>query len=136
MSSTIGVLGCIKLTYRPDPHYADCVKGDYEYFEFDNITESDAGTVQLHHENGYLLNVKCYHGQKLPEGGGGVRVAWNGKTPINYELKSIKLTEDGMKAIVGCRWCSEKWRLDLGEVLEYIPDEKLRERIRLYEPGL
>jgi hypothetical protein len=99
----------------------------------DPETISDPGIIQLTHECGLLLNVPCYHGQKLPELG--ERVAhWNVKTWFLelYQLRPVMV--DGVLRVfpvVHCRFCRNAWRYQWADVLDYIP-EPLRSRLAVY----
>ena len=102
----------------------------YDYFA-DPETLETPGNIQLRHESGLLLNVPCYHGAKLPEIVGG-KAFWNGKNPASYELAYVKNTREGVFPVVRCRWCGRMWRYTWAEVLPYIPNEVLRERLSIY----
>lgn len=95
-------------------------------------TGDEPGLIQLVHESGLLTNVKCYHGGRLPESTDEVKFFWNGRTPVNFELRAVKPLDGKMWAVFGCRWCRRMWRVEIPEILEYIPDEILRERISKY----
>lgn len=82
------------------------------------------GNMQLTHESGLLVNVTCYHGEKLPESSGDFKPCWNGKS-WDYELESMKNheTKDGvieLKPIVKCRHCRSIWRFDWDDIKDYI----------------
>lgn len=96
----------------------------------------EPGIIQLVHESGLLTNVHCFHGTKLPAASDEVKFFWNGRTPINFELRAVKPLDGKMWAVFGCRWCRRMWRVEIPEILEYIPDEILRERISKYTEGV
>jgi DNA-directed RNA polymerase subunit M/transcription elongation factor TFIIS len=56
------------------------------------------------------------------------------KTPHSYyALQSVKMTNDGMMAIVKCRDCRMMWRADMDDVLPYITDKpELVNRLKAY----
>lgn len=85
---------------------------------------AEHGQVQMRHECGYLLNVPCYHGEKLPHG-----VQWNGRAGGFYELAHVKNTAEGVLPVIRCRFCRKAWRCEWAEVLEWIPDPVLRARL-------
>ena len=94
-------------------------------------------TMQLHHAaSGLLLNVPCYHGIKLPEVGAGSSAFWNGKNPSNIELSSLRVVleneELAIYPVVRCVHCNNAWRESWEEVLPYVPDVTLRERLKVY----
>jgi hypothetical protein len=109
----------------------------YDDFE-DASTADDAGIIQLSHTSGLLVNVPCYHGQKLPDAGKDVRVFWNGKT-WHLELYQLALRKDSEGAtrvypIVHCRFCGHLWRYEWADVREYIHGDML-DRLRQYMPA-
>jgi len=86
------------------------------------------GIVQLHHQPSglLLLNVQCFHGEKLPDCGPNVRAFWNGKGH-SYELSSVKTTAEGLFPIIRCRHCRTAWRRDWAELWDYI-EKPMQER--------
>jgi hypothetical protein len=102
----------------------------------DDTTASDPGTVQLSHPCGLLVNVPCYHGEKLPESSNDVRVAWNGRSWFLelYQLRPV--LEDGqlrVYPVIHCRFCGHLWRYQWADVMEWIP-EPMRSRLAVYAP--
>ncbi len=89
------------------------------------------GSIPLAHENGLRISVPCLHGESLPEIEG-ARVGWNGKTH-SYVLQSIKNTTDGIKAVVACRHCGNAWRFDIADIIDYVNDPTLKERLLEYD---
>jgi hypothetical protein len=93
------------------------------------LDEADVGGYQLRHESGLLLNVPCHHGRKLPEVGPGMSAHWNGKGHF-LELAFVKRTASGeVLPIVRCRACGDMWRDSWENVLPFILDETLRDRL-------
>ena len=92
------------------------------------LQEADPGSLQLSHPSGLLLSVPCHHGDRLPDLGEGARAHWNGKSH-SLELYMVKRTREGVFPIVRCRHCGDMWRVDWAEVLPYVHDEVLRERL-------
>jgi hypothetical protein len=92
-------------------------------------TADDPGTVQLKHEaSGLLVSAVCRHGVRLPAASDDFpHVHWNGKGH-SFELVAVKPLET-MHGIVQCRHCRQIWRYPLAELLEWVPDEVLRERL-------
>ena len=91
--------------------------------------KDNPGRVQTSHECGYLLNIPCYHGNKLPENTGGIKMHWNGAYGQWFELIYIKAKPDPMPA-VRCRACDNLWSFDnWEEVLPYVIDEELKLRL-------
>ncbi len=90
----------------------------------DESTAEHPGLIQSTHPCGYLINLKCYHGNKLPESNEDVQVHWNGKAPYVLELVHIKNMEDGTLApVVGCKFCHAMWRYDWADVLPFVHGE-------------
>jgi hypothetical protein len=105
-------------------------EGDY-YVDFEDAeTVDSAGTIQLTHPSGLLVNVPCYHGEKLPESGD-IKSFWNGKS-WSYELAHLKNLPDGtVKPVVHCRHCGKMWRYEWEEILPYLHGE-LKKRLEKY----
>jgi hypothetical protein len=100
-------------------------------FEDTDLSES-VGNIQIKHESGLLVNVNCYHGEKLPEKGIDFNPFWNGKAGYFYELRFIKTTKSGIKPIIGCRYCSKMWCCDWSDIMPYITDVELKKRFYDY----
>ena len=95
-------------------------------------TVDSPGTIQLKHtDSGLMFNVNCYHGIKLPKETDEIKPFWNGKGWF-FELVFIKNTENGIVPIVQCRHCHRMWRYSWEEILPYIQDETLKERLEQY----
>jgi hypothetical protein len=116
---------------RTERLYKSNGDGQSEPLTFDGLKP---GTIQLSHKCGLLLNVKCYHGAKLPEGSPEIKPFWNGKDPFALGLRHIKLHEDGkLYPVIACRFCGEMWRCEWPEVWEYIRPIGLREACEQYK---
>jgi len=90
------------------------------------------GIMQLHNESGLLVNVKCYHGIKLPSESTDFKVCWNGKS-WHTELASIKNCADGtLRPVVHCRFCRHAWSFEWAEVLPFVDDVAMRTRLEAY----
>lgn len=89
----------------------------------------EPGLIQLTHPSGLLVNVKCHHGLKLPEGGGDCGTGWNGKSWF-FELKAIKAVDGGTRPVYGCRHCRRMWSTDWDSVIDYtnVLKDRLTER--------
>ena len=87
------------------------------------------GLIQLTHKSGLLINVPCYHGEKLPELGD-AKAAWNGKSH-SYELAHIKNMSDGVWPVIHCRHCGKMWRTDWADIWEFIPTD-MQARLTVY----
>ncbi len=100
-------------------------------YEFPDSVE-DPGSIQLTHKSGLLINVKCYHNERLPKANEDINVHWNGKT-YAFELCCIKsLPDNKTKPVIWCQHCRQMWACDWKDILEYINDEVLRERLEVY----
>jgi len=108
-------------------------KGQFEHcVDFsDPETAEQPGTIQLTHPSGLLVNVPCYHGEKLPYNTGDIKVFWNGKS-WSLELAFIKnVSENEVLPIVKCRHCDSLWRYSWNEILPYLHGE-LKARLEVY----
>ena len=106
---------------------------DYcEDFAPHDLSDAKPGNLQLRHEaSGLLLNVPCHHGVKLPEITGATAF-WNGKG-YSLELIQIKRVAPGQYVpIVQCRHCGNKWAFAWAEVLPFVADPVLHERLAKY----
>ena len=102
-----------------------------EDFTSPELVGTQNGIIQMRHEeSGLLLNVRCHHGEKLPEAGKDVTPFWNGKG-YSYELAHLKNTPDGVLPIVHCRHCGNMWRFAWEDVIPYLSGEML-ERLKKY----
>lgn len=97
----------------------------------DPSTVDSPGMIQLKHPSGLLVNVPCYHGEKLPEVSNGVKVFWNGRSWF-YELAFVKNVDtQTVKPVVRCRHCDQMWRYEWDEILPYLHGE-MKERLEVY----
>jgi hypothetical protein len=97
------------------------------------------GIIQLTHPSGLLVNVPCYHGEKLPTvpKESGVGFHWNGKSHA-LELGMIRgIMVDGALValpVVRCRHCGGMWRSSWEKLWDYIPAD-LRAACEQYRTG-
>lgn len=81
------------------------------------------GILQMTHKSGLLLNVPCYHGEKLPEVGPGIKAFWNGKS-WSLELAHLRAVFEDcalrLYPVVQCRHCRKCWRFSWSDVWDYI----------------
>lgn len=118
----------------------DVLPGDYEpAFRHELLQdfavagcENSPGVLQLSHKCGLLLNVPCYHGERLPTVTMPMRVFWNGRDPHSFALKAVKNTADGIIPIVACRWCGEAWRSSWHEIDGHLTTPGLAAALRSY----
>tara|TARA_R100001463_G_scaffold4185_1_gene16091 strand:- start:4003 stop:4668 length:666 start_codon:yes stop_codon:yes gene_type:complete len=114
---------------------------DYEDPEDDTIrtpftyegTEKHPGLIQLRHDTGLMINVPCYHGQKLPEMGEG-KAFFNGKDPHIFELCMVKYQEVDehnyeLVPLVRCKACKSTFRTDWPHVLNHLPEWNKEQRL-------
>lgn len=101
--------------------YTDTDRKDIEYFTAPNTIDSP-GNIQLTHPCGLLVNLPCYHGEKLPESTKDIKVFWNGKTSIFYELVHIKAVNGITNPVIKCNFCREMWSCTWEEILPYVKD--------------
>lgn len=96
---------------------------DVGYTILTNATPSKAGIS---------IRVPCYHGERLPDIEGG-KVFWSGSNSKAYELIAVKNDATlGLRPIVECSHCSNRWAATWDAVLPYITDETLLKRLLAY----
>ena len=108
----------------PFPDEDHILPGDYDPFRGVTLynyepKNTDPGIVQCRTKYGMLLNVPCYHGEKLPENTGDIKVFWNGKGP-GYELRYLKFINGVPWGVYGCIECRKEWRSPLRKIISYI----------------
>lgn len=96
----------------------------------------DPGTMQIYHkESGLLINVPCFHGEKLPDVGE-CKAFWNGKGhPFElFQVRPAKPngTDLHIYPVLRCAWCRNIWRYTWDEVLPYVNDPVLLARLKVY----
>lgn len=109
--------------------------GEDERIDFKPNSEivNHPGSTQLHDASGLLVNIKCFHGLKLPEAGGDITsVHWNGKTSHWWDLICLRETDDGLFPVVQCRQCGHMYRESWAAVLDFIQDPELKRRLLHY----
>lgn len=109
-------------------------QGDGRYIDYspEGLAEAESGSIQFTHESGLLFSVPCHHGYKLPDLGSNVKVHWNGKSH-SLELIAVKVLKDGQLApIIWCRHCKSMWRSDWDDVMPFICDPIMKQRLSLY----
>jgi hypothetical protein len=115
-----------ELRFRlPFPDEDHVKPGDYEDFN---------RGVRLCCKTSTGYNVPCYHGQKLPDLGN-ARAFWNGKGH-SFELTQVRPVDVNgvvkLIPIVHCRHCGKAWRYTWDEVLPYVLDKQLLDRLKEY----
>lgn len=98
---------------------------------WDDDMADHPGRFQLRHKSGLQVSVPCYHGMRLPNLGDDARASWNGKSH-SIELEHVKNTLDGLVPIIRCRHCGQAWRASWDEVLPFVLNPQLRERLEAY----
>lgn len=117
------------LGYRLLPYEDDDRVIPFEAAETVNIP----GRIQLHHASGLLINAKCFHGLRLPEGSDDLQVHWNGKDPHVWELIRVKNhAGEGLVPLIQCRHCKQLFRSTWAAVLPHVRDQQLRDRLTDY----
>lgn len=113
----------LRLYKRGESGYAD----DYTNPSY----AEDVGVIQLKHEaSGLLVNMPCYHGEKLPELDG-AKTFWNGKGH-SYELAFLKNTAAGVLPVLRCRHCNKMWREAWANIWDYI-EPALQAKLEQYK---
>lgn len=106
----------VRLALPADP-YGDTILSEEEKV-------NAPGVIQLAHPSGLLLNVPCYHGVRLPDGGPDIQAHWNGRT-WHLELRYLKTTPEGIQPVFACRFCNTMWRGQWHEVVSFLPRDIL-----------
>ena len=97
--------------------------------EFDGITQTP-GLIQLRNDrSGMVVNVKCYHGRKLPESDGDFKAFYNGKRETLH-LQALKNCKDDLRVVFACSACGSAWNCSFEEIYLNIAD--VRMLFRLY----
>jgi len=124
----------------PDEDHMDI--GEYPPFRgvklvgFEPLEEfaENPGILQFRDEKfGLMANVKCRHGMELPKGNDDVKFFWHGKDPNMFNLVFVRPSDEGMRGIVACRSCNKMFWQPLRDLLPYVLDEELKERLEQYE---
>ncbi len=120
--------------------------GEYEPFRGERLSRNnddfikanlaeDPGTLQLTHPSGLLVNSVCYHGMKLPQAGGDFKPFWNGKSwfiELNF-VRGIRIENQlRLLPVIECRFCRQAWRSTWAEILDFVQDSQLRDRLAIY----
>ena len=129
-----------KLRFRlPYPDEDHIMPGNYEPFRKDEPTlydyepkNTNPGLLQLSTKYGMLLNVPCYHGEKLPDNTGEIKTFWNGKRSA-YVLKWLKFIDGQPWGVYGCIECREEWRAPLKDLIPFMGGDNAPLRKRLIE---
>ena len=83
-------------------------------------------------ELGILVNVKCYHGLRLPQGNDDFKAFFNGK---KYALRLIAVKNDTklkeLRICVSCTACEKRWSCSFNDIEAYI--YSLEMRLRLFK---
>jgi hypothetical protein len=98
--------------------------------------QEQPGIVQLSHKCGYLIDVTCHHGARLPEMDGEATITWNGRDPFMIHLSSIKAVgREDLRPVVRCKFCGSAWLCEWGEIEPYLDgaDERLKKRLVKYK---
>lgn len=95
---------------------------------------NDVGyTVLSNAKSGISVRVTCYHGERLPDVEG-CKVFWSAPFfDVGYELIAVKNDATlGLRPIVECSHCGNRWASTWDAVLPYITDETLLKRLLAY----
>lgn len=128
-----------QLRFRlPFPDEDHIRPGEYQPFRgaslcnfSDKETAGDPGLVQLTTKTGMLVNVSCYHGEKLPENTKEAQFHWNGKDNF-YNLTALKFINGDVFGIYECVDCRHMWRAPLKELIPFMiayEDQPLKARL-------
>lgn len=118
---------------RSVPLFKRKPNGYPEFFSDEETLKEKPLIIQLRHESGLMANVPCYHGMKLPTGTDGVQFFFNGKDPGAFVLSSLRgLPEGGVAPVIRCKFCNNSWRYTWAEILPWVYDKPMRERLEKY----
>jgi len=115
--------------------------GDYDWVRgarllegfYPNDIVKSPGQIQLHHPGGLLANIRCYHGKRLPENSDDVQFHWSGQDMLHpLQIVLVKNTHHGLIPVFRCRHCRQLWSCQWDEILEFVEDDELRERLKYY----
>ena len=105
-------------------YYHPCRINSERFFELikrdcPESLEKNVGMFQLSHQSGLLINVPCYHGQRLPEAPKGWKIFWNGYQADQMRIQYILTEGDNVSISISCQYCKKSWYVNIEE-LEYI----------------
>lgn len=105
----------------------------YDYYSPEYLKDDPRnGTMTIHDgKSGLMFDVKCHHGSKLPEGSKEISVEQEYPAGA-IQLISVKRTADGVIPIVRCRHCDLLWREDWDNVLPFVEDDRLRQKLSVH----
>ncbi len=104
---------------RPGGDYKEYNRGATLYDFTDPETAKDPGILQLHSKTGVLVNITCYHGERLPENTKDVKFFWNGKSP-SYYLTALKFRDGVVFGVYSCTECGHAFRAPLKELIPHL----------------
>jgi len=86
-------------------------------------------------DNGIMITMKCYHGEKLPASTDEVKFSFPtiGKTDY-YQISMIKHFCGKIEPIIKCSLCNKLWLAEWSEIIQFVSDEGMVERFKqLYQ---
>lgn len=115
---------------KPSRYHANC--DEIERIPF-TPNDLEPGRIQLRHPSGMQVLVSCHHGMRLPTDTDDVKFCWNGKDPYHLELCYVKNTQSrGVIPVFRCRHCEKMWSCEWSEIIDFIPDDELKNRLSVH----
>jgi hypothetical protein len=111
-----------RLPYPEEDHIKPGEYGDYNHavplHGFTPGNSDDPGMFRARSKYGMIVDLPCYHGEKLPVVEG-ASFFWNGKS-CAYELRFLKFIEGKPWGVYGCVECGKQWRAPLDEIVPHL----------------
>lgn len=85
--------------------------------------------IQLYGE-GVSIEMPCYHGFKLPENTGDIRLRRYGTGLPRIRLSGVKNTETELLAVLSCVDCGTSWTITIDEVLPHVVSPVMRSQLQ------
>lgn len=99
-----------------DSHLWEMAKKDIGEKKLD----TSYGILQLNHDCGYLINLPCYHGRRLPNiSGDDCKIFWNGKSSYMMRISGIRTKGEEIAIEISCKVCGDSFYVDKEE-LKYL----------------
>lgn len=104
--------------------------GFYDAFATDEcFKEPHRRFIQLYGE-GVNIEMPCYHGFKLPDNTGDIRLSRYGSGLPRIRLSGVKNTETELLAVLSCVDCGTSWTMTIDEVLPHVVSPVMRSQLQ------
>lgn len=99
-----------------DSRFWEMAKKDIGEKKLDEIK----GILQMRHDCGYLVNLPCYHGRRLPNiSGDDCKIFWNGKSSYMMRISGIRTKGEEIAIEISCKVCGRSFSVNKEE-LKYL----------------